>query len=210
MTKRLNITLKDDVLRRADAFARRERYSRSGLIAAALDTFIGATEATFVREAAPEYGAAAAVTATAGRPGPALVRIAPLLQAFFCAREDVSTAWVFGSVARGGAGPLSDIDVAVLPAAGLDRAARVELALSLAGRLQGALGIDRVDVVSLPDAGATLAHRVVTEGVRVFGEGLRAATEAEIRAVTTYWDLEPVRRAKRARLAKRMGEYAEL
>jgi predicted nucleotidyltransferase len=40
MTKRLNITLPDEVLARADAFARSERYSRSGLIAAALDSFV--------------------------------------------------------------------------------------------------------------------------------------------------------------------------
>jgi len=41
MVKRLNITLPDDVLERADAFAARERYSRSGLIAAALEAFVG-------------------------------------------------------------------------------------------------------------------------------------------------------------------------
>ena len=40
MTKRLNITLSDDVLARADAFAQRERYTRSGLIAAALEAFV--------------------------------------------------------------------------------------------------------------------------------------------------------------------------
>lgn len=40
MTKRLNITLPDDVVARADAFAQRERYTRSALIATALDAFV--------------------------------------------------------------------------------------------------------------------------------------------------------------------------
>lgn len=40
MYNRLNITLPEDVLARADAFAKRKRYTRSGLIAAALDAFV--------------------------------------------------------------------------------------------------------------------------------------------------------------------------
>jgi hypothetical protein len=40
MYRRLNITLPDDVVARADEFARRERYTRSALIAAALDAFM--------------------------------------------------------------------------------------------------------------------------------------------------------------------------
>ena len=40
MYRRLNITLSEGVLARADAFAQRERYSRSALIAAALDAFM--------------------------------------------------------------------------------------------------------------------------------------------------------------------------
>jgi predicted transcriptional regulator len=40
MYRRLNITLPDDVVARADEFARRERYTRSALIAAALNAFV--------------------------------------------------------------------------------------------------------------------------------------------------------------------------
>jgi hypothetical protein len=38
--RRLNITLPDDVVARADEFAKRERYTRSALIAVALDAFV--------------------------------------------------------------------------------------------------------------------------------------------------------------------------
>ena len=57
MTKRLNITLPDEVVARADAFARSERYTRSGLIAAALDAFLsgGARPASVARGEATAY-----------------------------------------------------------------------------------------------------------------------------------------------------------
>ena len=57
MTKRLNITLPDDVVARADAFARSERYSRSGLIAAALDSFVsgGTGSVSLARESSTAY-----------------------------------------------------------------------------------------------------------------------------------------------------------
>ena len=41
MYRRLNITLAEEVLARADAYARRNRYTRSALIAEALDAFVG-------------------------------------------------------------------------------------------------------------------------------------------------------------------------
>lgn len=59
MYRRLNITLPNDVLARADAFAKRQRYSRSALIAAALDAFVtgdlASREAQVVREPAAVY-----------------------------------------------------------------------------------------------------------------------------------------------------------
>lgn len=59
MYRRLNITLPHDVLARADAFAKRERYSRSALIAAALDAFVSSDpapgEAQLVREPPAVY-----------------------------------------------------------------------------------------------------------------------------------------------------------
>lgn len=70
MTKRLNITLPDDVVARADAFARTERYSRSGLIAAALDSFVSGSmgAASLTREAETMYAVDAVGLNPAVRP----------------------------------------------------------------------------------------------------------------------------------------------
>jgi hypothetical protein len=55
--RRLNITLPEDTLARADAFAAAECYSRSALIAEALAAYVGerASWAGFVREPGVTY-----------------------------------------------------------------------------------------------------------------------------------------------------------
>ncbi len=66
--------------------------------------------------------------------------------------------YLFGSLARGTAGPLSDIDVAVYLQEGADSG---EVKLDLTARLMDALGADRVDVVVLNGAPLPLQARVL-------------------------------------------------
>jgi predicted nucleotidyltransferase/predicted transcriptional regulator len=92
MYKRLNITLSDDVLARADAFAKRERYSRSALIAAALDAFVSgkAGSAEVARETTAVYAEDAVGLNPAVRPlVPAIVEA--------CRRHGVTYAALVGS-----------------------------------------------------------------------------------------------------------------
>lgn len=92
MYKRLNITLPDDVLARADAFAAKERYSRSGLIAAALEAFTsGETGGASV---ARETGTVYAPDAVGLNPA-----IRPLVPAIIeaCRRHGVTYAALVGS-----------------------------------------------------------------------------------------------------------------
>jgi hypothetical protein len=184
---RVNITLPDGLLVETDELAQAERLTRSGL----------------VREALAER--------IHGYRSPETPPLERLLRAFFAARDDVSAAWLFGSTARGEAGPLSDVDVAILPAdRGLERSARLDLALEVSSRLPTALGAKQVDVVSLPDASVVLAHRVVADGKVVFGEGRRATAEAELAALTAYIDYLPVLAEADRYLAERMRSYGSL
>jgi len=92
MYKRLNITLPDDVLTRADAFAQRERYSRSALIAAALDAFVSgeAASAEMARESKTVYAEDAVGLNPAVRPlVPAIIEA--------CRRYGVTYAALVGS-----------------------------------------------------------------------------------------------------------------
>jgi hypothetical protein len=208
MYKRLNITLPDDVLARADEFAQIRRYTRSGLIAEALDAFVAdevSGGSSIAEEASAGYAAGSAVLARS-KP-PELEHVTALLRAFFSARDDVEAAWVFGSVAQGTAGPMSDVDVAVLPARSLERDDRWALRLDLMGRLQQALGLNEVDVAVVGELGVTIAHRALVNGLRVFGEHSRGAAESEIAALRDYVDFEPVSRLLDARLKERVNAY---
>jgi predicted nucleotidyltransferase len=80
-------------------------------------------------------------------------------------RADVRLALLFGSEARGTAGPTSDVDIAV-DAPGSDT-------LELCAILAEAVGRD-VDVVRLEDAGIPLLQKLLRDGI-VVHEGMRGA-----------------------------------
>ncbi|MBM4319961.1 MAG: nucleotidyltransferase domain-containing protein [Deltaproteobacteria bacterium] len=75
--------------------------------------------------------------------------------------ERVLFAYLFGSVARGRSTPLSDIDLAVHPAAGLEP---ISTKLDMISLAQDALGLDRIDMVLLDRAPLMLRYRIVRDG----------------------------------------------
>lgn len=92
MYRRLNITLPEEALARADEFAKRERYTRSALIAAALEAFVsGEVRSTEVaRETSAVYAAEAVGLNPAVRPlVPAIIDA--------CRRHGVTYAALVGS-----------------------------------------------------------------------------------------------------------------
>lgn len=101
---------------------------------------------------------------------------------------DVQAAYVYGSVARGDAGPASDLDLALLLAPGAPMADRLGLMAALSGL------VDRdVDVVSLRHVGLDLIREVLAQGRRLFArdEDLTLAWEAE--RMTDYAAFHPRR-----------------
>jgi len=101
----------------------------------------------------------------------------------------VVTAYLFGSVARGSAGPASDVDVAVLlegpPTGRLD-----DLPFSLQGRLERALGRE-VQVAVLNTAPPDLIHRVLRDGRILMDRDPARRIRFEVRARNLYFDLQP-------------------
>lgn len=84
------------------------------------------------------------------------------------ADEPVAFAYLFGSVARGGQRPDSDIDVAVHFEPALPAKERFERGLRLGGRLEIELG-QQVDLVDLEEAPLRLAGRILQERVVISG-----------------------------------------
>ncbi len=83
-------------------------------------------------------------------------------------QQGVEFAYLFGSVAEGKAGPLSDVDVAVYLDPGLSRKQRFEKRLQCIGIITQALQRNDVDVVVINDTDADLVQDVLVHGVLIF------------------------------------------
>ena len=118
------------------------------------------------------------------------------LKTFFEADSRGALAvYLFGSVARGEAGPRSDIDIGVLyaqaPPATLDSPPR-----RLESDLDRFLGLP-LQVVTLNGAPPDLIHRVLRDGKLVLDRDRAARIAFEVRARNEYFDMEPIRRLYR-------------
>ena len=104
--------------------------------------------------------------------------------------SSIVAAYVFGSIARGTATPLSDIDVALL----LDPGAA---AADVCGRITDALsrrfGTDRIDVVTLDRAPTPLAYRVIREGRLIICRDGARVERFVAHTVLQYLDFKPLR-----------------
>lgn len=129
--------------------------------------------------------------------------VTELLARVLDAYPDVLVAYLFGSVARGEAGPLSDIDIAVLLREGEDP---LDRRLALMADLAEATGIEHVDVVILNEAPVTLAYRVLRDGRLLLSRDERARIGHRARTVDRYLDMEPFRRVQAEGLRDRMSE----
>lgn len=106
------------------------------------------------------------------------------------AQPDVVVAYLFGSTARGTAGPTSDVDVAVLLAPEPPPLRRLELLAEVAA----VVGSERADLVVLNDAPPAVGYRVVAEGTPLLVRDEAARVRYTARIVDRYLDLAPVRR----------------
>lgn len=113
-------------------------------------------------------------------------------------REGIAAAYLFGSVARGTAGPRSDVDVGILyqedPPLTLEG-----LGLRLEGDLESLLG-KPVQVVVLNRAPVDLAIRVLRDGKLLVDRDRTKRIDFEVKTRFELWDLEPY-----LKMYRRMG-----
>lgn len=112
----------------------------------------------------------------------------------------VTFAYVFGSQARGTAGPLSDVDIAVFLDRGL---CCFDWRLRLMERLAMAMGTERFDLVILNDASPVLRYEVVRDGL-VIKEDKKRRVDFETRALAEYLDTAYLRARQRTYLKEQL------
>ncbi|HWB68454.1 MAG TPA: nucleotidyltransferase domain-containing protein [Solirubrobacterales bacterium] len=116
--------------------------------------------------------------------------------------DGVAAVFLSGSQARGSAGPLSDVDLAVLMEPGAPASLRLKLA-SLAG---AALGTGEVDVIALNGASPLLRHRVARDGRLLLDRDPAARIAFKAEALRDYLDTAPLRFALHRGLRRRLEE----
>lgn len=121
-------------------------------------------------------------------------------------RDGVVAAMLFGSQARGSAGPLSDVDVAVWADPGLGRAERFDLRLELIGGATAALRTEEVDLVVLNDAPPLLRHRALRDSVTLVDRDPRCRIRLETRTILDYLDTKRLRELLGAAALNRLAE----
>lgn len=126
-----------------------------------------------------------------GKPVQGAFPIQEILGALDARRDVLACAYVFGSAARGDAGPLSDLDLGVLFGPTVDSDKRVEFAAGIVSDLQHIDG-PRVDLTILNDAPPSVAHRIICSGRLLLSVDERERVTFETRAIREYLDLEPV------------------
>ena len=127
------------------------------------------------------------------------------LSAFFADRQEVVAAYLFGSQARGQAGPLSDVDIAVLVKDEEPLLAQsLEYRLSLWNGLAALLNRDDIDVVLLNEAPLLLRHRVLRDGVLLDCKDDQLRVSFAACTLRDYLDTAFLRRLDRIYMEKRI------
>jgi uncharacterized protein len=122
-------------------------------------------------------------------PTPDVLRRA--VEAAVAGEDEIIAAYLFGSAAHGAAGPLSDIDVAVLSTA--SPAEDGAIADRVAERLERTLRVPRIDVVALARAAVPLRYRVVRDGTLIVSRDAARLERFIVDSTLHYLDFAPLR-----------------
>lgn len=119
------------------------------------------------------------------------------------------TVYLFGSTAEGREGPLSDVDLAVVPQSEVRDHERLSLCGKVAGRASAVFGTEHADVVLLDEAPPGIAFHAI-KGVLVVDRDPTARVLLEARIQSFYhdrrfhearWERETLERYKRGAFA---------
>ncbi len=120
-------------------------------------------------------------------------------------RHGVVLAYLYGSQARGDAGPLSDVDVAVLFGPNVPERERFNRVLHLIGEFGSVFHRNDVYVVDLAEAPPLLRHRVYYYGRLLYCADDAERVRFETKALRDYVDTKPLRRIQHKYVLQHFG-----
>lgn len=121
--------------------------------------------------------------------------------------NNVSLAYLFGSVAKDKAGPLSDIDFAVVFNSDVSKDEQFEKELKLAGELGRFFETDKIDLVNFERASSpVLKHNIVFLGKVIFAGDVKKRFEIQRKTLCEYEDTKHLRSTQYAIMRKHIQE----
>ena len=106
----------------------------------------------------------------------------------YLTKRGVVFAYLFGSLAKGSEGSLSDVDMALYFTPHLSKSERFDLRLRIIGETSPFFKGRTTDVVILNDAPIGLAYEVIKEGVLLYCLDEASRVEVETRILSKYLD----------------------
>lgn len=113
------------------------------------------------------------------------------LYQYLSAYDQISSAWIFGSVTQGTYREHSDIDIAVLFQEGISAETRFDLRLELMSCAEEITG-RRVDVIDMEAAPLFLQHQIRKTGKLVIEKDRKRRIEFDVKSRREYFDFQPV------------------
>lgn len=107
---------------------------------------------------------------------------------FLSKQEHVRLAYLFGSVAKGKAGKLSDVDIAVLLDESLNKKQRFDLQLELISDISELLKTDKIDLVVINEVSLSLKFEIIKANYPLFVRDRMEKIDFEQMVMSRYLD----------------------
>ena len=111
------------------------------------------------------------------------------LAEFLSKQKHVKLAYLFGSVAKGKEGSLSDIDIAVSIDESLNKKERFKLQLKLISGLTNIMKTDRIDLIVMNDAPLLLKYNIIKHG-KILKDDIETKIRVESGILSNYLDMK--------------------
>lgn len=108
---------------------------------------------------------------------------------FIRGQEYIKLAYLFGSVAKGKEGKLSDVDIAIFLDESLSKKEIFNLQLKLMSELTSILKTDKIDLIVMNNAPLLLKYNIIKHG-KILKDEIETKVRVESRILSDYLDMK--------------------